>query len=168
MSTWEIERLGWVAVAYLDEAGGLVACHGIRIWAGENPLLAVAADAECREYAEVLVGRAAELLHIAVTGRLVGELPDVAGAWSARRAREALACNLDRVGFAEAYGAVALWGDFIVPWYGVCRLDERGRPLLDLSEYTMRLDIPIVEEVFNGRAVEGLERGGGAGGSERG
>jgi hypothetical protein len=158
-------RVKRVAVAYLAADGSLVACHGIALMPGENALLAVAADAANYEFAEVLTGRAAELLHIAVTGRFLGEPAERSGGWVARRARECLADGLDDLDFAAAYGAVALFGDFIMPFLGVTKLDVRGRPLMDLTEYSTRVDIPICEEVFNDRVVDGLARGGGVGGS---
>ena len=133
-------------MAYLRADCSLRVVYRVRCMPGEDPLLAVASDVASsrRPFERVLIGRAAELLHVAVTGRIGDCSPEDAGVWVARRARELLAQGLETPGFAEAYAAVADFGDFIRPFYGVTLFDEDGRIVLDDARLGTEIDLPMV------------------------
>ena len=135
-----------VYAAYLDRECRLLRVYGIEMMNGEDSIAAVARDArEQNEVCQVIVGPAAELLFLAVTGRLASERVTAANPLRSLQARSILAFGVDREpGCAEAYAAVADWGDHIKPWYGAVALDARGRLLLDLPEYDECVDLPMV------------------------
>lgn len=140
-----------VFIAYLDRECNLLDVYASTVFAGADVVAVVAREARWRwnltspvgGMCQVLVGPAAELLYIAIAGRLLEAGPEDAMPGRAAIARAILAANLDRPGFSEAYAAVAHWGDFIMPWYGTLALDDCGRLLLDLEEYGDRIDIPM-------------------------
>lgn len=135
-----------VYVAYLDAECRLLNVYGLQLMTAEDPIAAVGRDAQSQKgLCQVIVGQAAELLLLAVSGRLSWEPIKAANPLRALQARSILAFGIDREpGFAEVYAAVAQWGDFICPWYGAVALDERGRLLLDLPEYEEMVDLPMV------------------------
>ena len=135
-----------VYVAYLDAECRLLNVYGMQLMTAEDPVAAVARDAQSQKWmCQVLVGEAAELLLLAVAGRLSWEPVSAANPLRALQARSVLAFGIDREpGFREAYAAVAQWGDFIYPWFGAVALDVDGRLLLDLVEYDEMVDLPMV------------------------
>lgn len=138
-----------VYLAYLDAECRLWNVYGLQLMTAEDPIAAVVRDAESqKELCQVIVGQAAELLMLAIAGRLSWEPVEAANPLRALQARSILAFGIDREpGFAEAYAAVAQWGDFICPWYGAVALDERGGLLLGLAEYDEIVDLPMVVNV---------------------
>lgn len=139
-----------VYVAYLDEECGLIRAYPLRLMPGEDMEVAVAADARAQcGCCQVIVGPAAELLYVAVSGRLLDM--DVAEAAPRRAAiaRAILASNLEAPGFSEAYAAAVGFGDWIEPWYGLVALDQ-GELLSDLECYRERIDLPLTLGVRDG------------------
>lgn len=138
-----------VYVAYLTPGYRLLNVYGIQLMMGEDPIAAVARDAQSQKWlCQVIVGEAAELLFVAIAGRLSWESVRAANPLRALQARSVLSFGIDREpGFSEAYAAAALWGDFIYPWFGAVALDEDGRLLLDLPEYNETVDLPMVVPV---------------------
>ncbi len=136
-----------VYVAYLDEEARLLSCYAIQLMHGEDAAAAVASDAQRqRQLCQVIVGQAAELLFLGISGRLAWEPIRAANPLRALQARSILAYGIGREpGFDDAYAAVADWGDHIYPWYGAVALDENtGRLILGLPEYDHRVDLPMV------------------------
>lgn len=138
------EFLRKVYVAYVDRDDELIDCYVVSLMPGEDPVDAVARDARSRpaEMCQVVVGEAAELLHLAIAGRMSGEDVRLACCQRAVVARGILA-YADREDFAVCYAAAARFGDWIRPWWGMTLLDERGRIVLDAVEYGERVDLPL-------------------------
>ena len=138
-----------VYVAYLDRECCLLNVYGLQLMTGECPIAAVARDAQSQKVmCQVLVGEAAELLLLAIAGRLSWESVKAANPLRALQARSILAFGIEREpGFADAYAAVAQWGDYISPWFGATALDENGGLLLELPECAERVDVPMVLNV---------------------
>jgi len=143
--------LGAVYVAYLTPDYRLVNAYPIRTIPGEDLDVVVSRDMECRpsrgQRSLAVTGLAAELLHIAITGRVLGDRPEDASPGVARLARDVLAASIGQgAGFAAADVAVRAWGDFIRPWFGCVVLDSEGRILMDDPRYVERLEVPLFVE----------------------
>ena len=137
--------LGAVYVAYLTYDYQLIDAYPIRFFPGEDLDVVVARDMGCRSWrgrSLAVTGLAAELLHIAITGRVLDDGPEDASPVVARLARDALAAKAAQgAGFAAAEAAVRAWGNFVRPWFGCVALDE-GWIVVDDPRYAEQLELP--------------------------
>lgn len=140
-----------VYVAYLTCDHRLIDVYSIRFFPGDDLDVMVSKDMEsCTgmgRQSVAVTGLAAELLFIAVSGRMLDVTPKDADPDVAWQARRALGLRVGKsVDFAAAYAAVAVWGDFIKPWFGCVALDDEGGILVDDPRYDERIDLPIYKE----------------------
>lgn len=134
-----------VYVAYLTPDCEIVNVYPIRLLTHQCPANVIARDARSQnQLCQVLVGLPAELLHIAITGRLLDDYPSAADPHMARLARMMLADNIDFPNCAVAYRAAVRFGDFIKPWWGMWKLDQDRTIIVDDPVYDETLDLPLV------------------------
>ncbi len=152
----ELERsdmvvLDAVYVAYLTCDYRLIDAYPIRFLPSRDLDAMLSMDMGSRtgmgRQSVAVSGLAAELLFIAVSGRMLDVTPKDADPDVAWQARRALGLRVGEcVDFAAAYAAVSAWGDFIKPWFGCVALDSEGGILVDDPRYDERVDIPIYAE----------------------
>jgi len=87
-----------------------------------------------------VTGQVGSLLYAALAGHwYVVEQPDQASLQLARSARACIANYRKHDRWAVAWRTVRAWGDFIMPWLGVTKLDKKGHPLSVAEEYNLCL-----------------------------
>ena len=141
---------GYHFFAAFDRDSRLVSVYGYQHFFGELPRDRVEAvqradRAAKPEIAYQIDGSVAQLLYVAVTGRLRGDDPETACAETALLARRCLAAVPGRWG-ELCCEALRQFGPWFQPWWGVVKLREGGFAVLDDPDYGRREPLSVVLE----------------------